>query len=197
MRVQESTGARNSSSSADPCLGADLSRSRWPRKPGFFILIVSLIGVVTTSATAQSSPPTPTSTSPTTASSSPSLPPEVTLASIVTRAPVHCTFIGANLVSQSMDTPTVVPAAEIVPKVMSMPSSALDVAAAQSPPSSCMAKLCAFLHQCKCPADRIEAMLRANCTEKLYKNCEIIQSAEGCGCPTARTAQWRTLYPDN
>lgn len=126
----------------------------------------------------------------------PDLPSGITLAMLASRTPVRCKFIGTKMVSQTRDSSRTGTALQTVTSVLNFQASSIAKipAGASSNP---MVEACRnFIRQCQRREDAIEAMLKANCREKVYRNCEIIDAAAP-RCDAARVAQWRTCYPDN
>lgn len=135
-------------------------------------------------------PPVPAASSP------PDLPPDVTLAQLVARKKQTCTFVGKKVIKRT-DGPTyTAPLAEAMPTLLELTPTSLDAAAARPNAKPCLKSLCAFAKKVNCPNDVIEAVIRANCKEKIYRNCEIIDAAAK-KCAPERIAKWRQLYPDN
>lgn len=138
---------------------------------------------------APSAPPAPTASAP------PDLPSDVTLAMLVARRKHSCDIVKGQAVNHK-DGPTyTAPLTEVAPQMMKLTPTTLDTAAAAPDATPCMKSMCTFLHHTSCPDGVAEAMIRANCKEKIYKNCEMID-AVASSCNPACVARWRTQYPD-
>lgn len=126
----------------------------------------------------------------------PDLPSDVTLAQLVARKRHTCVFVGNKAVQHSNGPSYTASLKEVMPKMLELTPTSLDAAAASPGATQCLKSFCAFLKRVNCPNDLTEAMIRANCREKIYKNCDIIDAA-ACKCSPERVAQWRQRYPDN
>lgn len=125
----------------------------------------------------------------------PDLPSEVTLAQLVARKKHTCVFVGGKDVGHSNGPAYTASLAEVMPQMLAITPTSLDRAAAAPNATRCLKSFCAFVKRVNCPNDLTEAMIRANCREKIYKNCDIINAAAS-KCSPERVAQWRAQYPD-
>lgn len=128
--------------------------------------------------------------------SAPDLPPGVTLAMLASRTPVRCKFIGTRMVSQTLEAPRTGTAQQTVTSVLNFQASSIAKVPVGSSTNPLVEACRSFISRCRCREDAVEALLKANCREKLYRNCEIIDAAAS-RCDKARVAQWRSCYPDS
>jgi hypothetical protein len=124
------------------------------------------------------------------------LPPDVTLAILATRRKHTCDIINGKAVNHRDGPPFRADLQEVMRKVLALTPTSLDAAAASPNATPCLKSLCVFLKKTNGPNDIVEAVIRANCKEKLYKNCDIINAAV-LKCSPERVAHWRQAYPDN
>lgn len=125
----------------------------------------------------------------------PDLPPEITLAQLVAKKTDRLTVVGKKIVKREEGKTVTRPVSEAMGLILKLQPDSLDAAAASPKATNCLKGLCRFLHTTRGPDDTVEAVIRANCKERIYKNSEIIGAA--CGrCSPDRVAKWRALYPD-
>lgn len=129
------------------------------------------------------------------ASAVPDLPPDVTLAMLAARRRYTCDILNGKVTNEKISPTYTASIPEVMPKILELKPTSLDAAAAAPNATPYLKSLCNFLRKANCPNDVVEALIRANCREKLYKNSDIISAAAG-RCSPDRVARWRQLYPD-
>lgn len=130
------------------------------------------------------------------AAAPPELPPDVTLAMLVARQRYSCDLVNGKATNEKIGPIYTASLSECMPKLLELQPNSLDAAAAAPNATKTMKSLCSFLKRAHCPNEVVEAMIRANCKEKIYKNSEIIAAA-AAKCSPQRVTEWRAKYPDH
>jgi hypothetical protein len=125
----------------------------------------------------------------------PALPTGVTLESLVTDCTGRCHFVGDAMLSMTVRSTRILPLATVMKTVLETTPTSLDNVP-EDPDLPRMDEARHFLHRCRNTDDLVEVMLRANTRERLYKNSDIIDAANG-RCANDRVARWRVQYPDS
>jgi hypothetical protein len=129
------------------------------------------------------------------AGESPELPPGVTLSSIVSRQTHRFDFIGKKAKRVVSDAPVAASISTVMAVIATSDTSALDKYVTDDPRCKKIRDCQTFLRACRSKEDVVEAVLKANAKERVYKNSEIIDAAAPLCC--AQTNQrFRQRYPD-
>jgi len=173
------------------------SKPRWRFMFSRFALLfafglVVVIRLLVTPANSQ----TPSSTEETW--SPPSLPEGITLSSVFTQTPVRCRFIGTTCVKVEVQGPSrLASVSTVLSTIMSQQTTQSETRSSQSLMARAQASpIQVLLSQCRNVEDRVETLLKANSSERLYKNSDIINEAAS-RCSPDRVSLWRIAYPDN
>lgn len=127
------------------------------------------------------------------AESAPDLPEGVTLQQLAERKKHTCTYVGDKAVKHEDGPKYIAPIEVVMPPLMKLKPDSLERMAAAPGATPTMKSLCAFLKRSSCPNDVAEAVIRANCKEKLYCNKDLIDAAAP-HCNPHRVASWRQKY---